>query len=99
MPPSLDQSLLQRLEARLRAQGSLIVDWWAPGWTDEQIDELLLPLEIDLPPRDAAVPIYTQRDDVGKPRLVLASIGELVLAWIDLVGHGVWRTNPDGTWA
>lgn len=50
-------------------------------------------------PRDAPVPIYTQHDDVVDPRLVLPSIGELVLAWIDLMDRDVWRTNPDGTWA
>ena len=171
MTTLLDRDLLDRLEARLRAAGSLIVDAWAPGLTDTQIDDLLQPLGIDLPeearawwrwhdgilveanprvteisprrphlplryvaeqyaalggamlefdgidgllnpvgdkpyvffhcavPRDTPVPIYTQHDDVVPPRLVLPSIGELVLAWIDLMDRDVWRTNPDGTWA
>ncbi len=170
VPILLDNALLHRFEARLRTAGSLIVDAWAPGLTDEQIDDLLLPLGIDLPeearvwwrwhdgilieddakateispgrthlplryvaeeyaalgaavrqlhglgglltpvgdkpivyfhcsvPRDAPVPIYTQHD-VDDPRLVLPSIGELVLAWIDLIDHGIWKTNADGTWA
>lgn len=171
MPTLLDEALLYRFEARLRAAGSLIVDAWAPGLADEQIDDLLLPLGVDLPeearvwwrwhdgiliegdpkateispgrthlplryvaedyaalegamrqlhglhgllnpvgdkpivyfdcsvPRDAPVPVYTQNDDVVEPRLVLPSIGELVLTWIDLIDRGVWVTNPDGTWA
>ena len=49
MTTLLDRDLLDRLEARLRAAGSLIVDAWAPGLTDTQIDDLLQPLGIDLP--------------------------------------------------
>ncbi|MGH2840073.1 MAG: hypothetical protein ACRDKY_04520 [Solirubrobacteraceae bacterium] len=171
VPTLLNEHLLQRLEARLRAAGSLIVDAWAPGMTDGQIDDLLAPLGIELPeearewwrwhdgvliddnprateisprrthlplryvaedyqslggamrqlygldgllnpvgdrptvyfhcdvPRDSPVPIYTQNDDVSEPCLVLPSIGELVLAWIDLIDRAVWTTNPDGSWA
>lgn len=170
MPTFLDKDLLDRFEERLRAEGALIVENWAPGLTDEQIDGLLQPLGLDLPEearvwwrwhdgvlkdapnpteispgrdhrplryaadcyaaladdmreshgidallcpvgdkprlyfdcavaRDAPVPVYSQNDDVVAPRLVLPSIGELIMVWIDLIDRGVWRTNPDGTWA
>lgn len=166
----LDQGLLDRLEARLRAQDALIVDTWAPGLSDAQIDTILQPVGINLPeearrwwrwhngtlpgapPRakeispyrnllaleavadfyesgrhemlylwgidglltpvtdmplvyfhcdgpDAPVPVYTQIDHTEQPRRVLSSIGELVLAWIDLMDRGIWATNADGTWA
>jgi hypothetical protein len=166
----LDRDLLELFEQRLRAQGALIIENWAPGLADEQIDALLQPLGIDLPeearvwwrwhdgilkdaphpteispgrahlplryvaeryaalademselddidallapvtekpalyfhcavPRDAPVPVYSQNDDVVAPRLVLPSIGELIVGWIELIDRGVWRTNPDGTWA
>lgn len=49
MPTLLDIDLLSRFEARLRALGALIVENWAPGLTDAQIDELLRPVGIDLP--------------------------------------------------
>jgi len=48
-PRLLDDELLDRFEARLRKEGAAIVDHWAPGLTDAQIDELLQPLGIDLP--------------------------------------------------
>jgi len=48
-PRVLDDELLDRFEARLRKEGAAIVDHWAPGLTDAQIDELLVPLGIDLP--------------------------------------------------
>jgi len=48
-PRLLDNDLLDRFEARLRKEGAAIVDHWAPGLTDAQIDELLVPLGIDLP--------------------------------------------------
>jgi hypothetical protein len=44
-----DAELLDRFEDRLRGAGALVADALAPGLTDEQIDELLLPAGIDLP--------------------------------------------------
>lgn len=44
-----DSELLARFEDRLRSAGGLVVDALAPGLSDEQIDELLLPAGIDLP--------------------------------------------------
>ena len=29
---------------------------------------------------------------------MLPSIGALVEIWIELIGRGVWATNPDGSW-
>lgn len=170
MPTLLDTALLNAFEARLREAGSRIVDAWAPGLTDGQIDELLGPLGIDLPEearvwwrwhdgvvvtdpptvteispgrthlplryvaeeyealngareqlygltgllnpvgdmplvyfhcavaRDAPVSIYVQNDYVGEPRLVLPSIGELVIVWMELLDRGIWATRPDGQW-
>jgi hypothetical protein len=170
VPTLLDQALLDRFDARLRAAGALVVDHWAPGLTDAQIDALLHPLDIDLPdearvwwrwhngtlvdPRkreakispgrhplplkevadfyageqgplidfygvggqlrpvsekpliyfdcagrhDEPVPIITALDASDEHRVVLPSIGELILAWIDLLDRGIWATNPDGTW-
>jgi len=48
-PRLLDDELLDRFEARLRKAGAAVVENWAPGLTDAQIDELLVPLGIDLP--------------------------------------------------
>jgi hypothetical protein len=51
-PPSratLTIGLLERLDARIREGGALLADAWAPGLTDDQIDELLRPAGIDLP--------------------------------------------------
>jgi hypothetical protein len=45
----LDRKLLDEFEARLRALGAGIVDGWAPGLTDDQIDALVRPIGIDLP--------------------------------------------------
>lgn len=163
----LDTGLLERFDAKLRTLGAPIVDAWAPGLDDEEIDAVLLPLGIDLPEearvwwrwhdgpraeaapiarhlfggrealalrmeadvyasegetmkevwgvekllspvtdkpaiyfgcggrRDDPVPIYTQ-NDVEAPSEVLASIGELVLAWVDLMDRGVWIPRADG---
>jgi len=49
VPTLLTTDLLDRFEARLRGAGAPIVDAWAPGLTDAQIDELVRPLGIDLP--------------------------------------------------
>jgi hypothetical protein len=167
VPLFLDLELLERFDAELRALGSPIVDTWAPGLSDDQIDALLQPLGIDLPeearvwwrwhngarldaapitrnllgggdplpleleaevyasehgamkqvwevekllgpiggkpkiyfccagPREQPVPIYTQ-DDIEAPAEVLPSIGELVLAWIELIQEGVWTPRADG---
>lgn len=165
----LDVGLLERLDAELRALGAPIVDAWAPGITDEEIDAVLLPLDIDLPeearvwwrwhngtredaamidrhlwrrfpmsleataelyasaredteylwsidkwlcpaiekpeiffccdrPRAEPVPIYTQNDNADIPKEVLPSIGELVLAWLELLERGVWTLRRDGIW-
>jgi hypothetical protein len=51
-PPAsvvLDPDMLERFDHALQATGALIADAWAPGLTDDQIDELLLPAGIDLP--------------------------------------------------
>ena len=48
-PRLLDRQLLDCFERRLRAEGALIVDGWAPGLNDREIDALLQPLGIDLP--------------------------------------------------
>ena len=48
-PAVLDQALLDQFDARLRALGAGIVDGWAPGLTDDQIDALVRPIGIDLP--------------------------------------------------
>ena len=48
-PALLDQALLDQFDARLRALGAAIVDAWAPGLTDDQIDALVCPIGIDLP--------------------------------------------------
>ena len=164
----LDLELLARFDAALWALGAPIVNAWAPGLSDEEIDALLLPLGIDLPEearvwwrwhngtredasiiarhlwwrvplslRDAAedhatggqlikevwgvekllcpavdkpmiyfccaglreepVPIYTQ-NDIETPSEVLPSIGELVLAWLELIDQGVWTIASDGSW-
>ena len=170
MPIFLDQKLLGSFEARLRAAGALIVDAWAPGLTDAEIDALLEPLGIDLPEearvwwrwhngfvpgssqlsrqitpsrwltaletaadlyadmrdpmrdagdpegllspvgeqptvyvqcagsKDAPGPVYSQSAWADRPRLVLPSIGELVMTWISYIDRGVFATNPDGTW-
>jgi SMI1 / KNR4 family (SUKH-1) len=45
----LDRELLDRFEARLRASGAAVVDGWAPGLTDDQIDALVRPIGIELP--------------------------------------------------
>lgn len=164
----LDLELLARFDAALRALGAPIVDAWAPGLSDEEIDALLLPLGIDLPEearvwwrwhngtrqdasmidqqllgrwpcdlqteaetyasegqimkevwgvekllavvndkpaiffccaglREEPVPIYTQ-NDIETPSEVLPSIGELVLAWLELIDQGVWTIASDGRW-
>jgi hypothetical protein len=170
VPIFLDHELLNSFEARLREKGVPIVEAWAPGLTDPQIDALLQPLDIDLPDearvwwrwhngflfdspqrsrqitpfrwltaletaadeyacmrdpmrdagdpegllapvgeqpsiyfhcagaKDAPVPVYSQNDYTDRPRLVLPSIGELVMTWISYVDRGVFATNPDGTW-
>lgn len=49
MAITLDRALLERFDAALGAFGAPIVDAWAPGLSDEEIDALLLPLGIDLP--------------------------------------------------
>jgi hypothetical protein len=41
--------LLDRLEAAVRVAGAPIASHWAPGATDEQLDELFVPLGIALP--------------------------------------------------
>lgn len=46
---TLGSDLLSRLDARLRDGGALMAEAFAPGLTDEQIDELLLPAGITLP--------------------------------------------------
>ena len=45
----LDADLLAQLERQLRDRGAAVVDALAPGLPDDQIDELLLPIGIDLP--------------------------------------------------
>jgi hypothetical protein len=45
----LDGALLDRFDASLRALGAPIVDAWAPGVSDGEIDALMLPLGVDLP--------------------------------------------------
>ncbi len=160
--------MLERFDGQLRALGAPIVDAWAPGLGDEEIDAILLPLHIDLPeearvwwrwhngtredtstsarhlwhrwpcslqaaaedyasgreamkhlwgleqllcpavekvmiyfhcagPHDEPAPIYTQ-NDIEAPREVLPSIGDLVLAWLELIDQGVWTVAPDGIW-
>lgn len=170
MTTVLDRELLDKFEARLRGVGALIVDAWAPGLTDAEIDSLLLPLDVDLPeearvwwrwhngwrpdssqlaraiipgrwltslqvaaqeyedfrdpmrdagdpeglvspvgrkptlyfhcsgPRDVPVPIYSRNDYTDPPRLVLPSIGELVLTWISYIDRDIFKTNADGSW-
>lgn len=48
-------------------------------------------------PRDAPVPIYIGGHG-EEQRLVLPSIGEMVLVWIDLIEQGVFTTDTDGLW-
>jgi hypothetical protein len=45
----LDRELLRRFDVALGGLGAPIVDWWAPGLRDEEVDALLLPLGVDLP--------------------------------------------------
>jgi hypothetical protein len=48
-PPLLSVSLLERFEAALRSVRAPIVEHWAPGASDAEIDEALGPLGIDAP--------------------------------------------------
>lgn len=173
MPTLLDDDRLSAFELRLTRVGAAIVDQWAPGVPDSRIDELLGPLDIDLPGearvwwgrhngaaagasrartmvlparqalsleqavdaclsfcqmgdelygmpeadkhlpllggrpdvfldcnggRDAPASVYSQNDPTDPPRLVLASLGELVTIWTELLDSGAFVTNPDGTW-
>ncbi|MDP8968661.1 MAG: hypothetical protein M3N04_08675 [Actinomycetota bacterium] len=50
-------------------------------------------------PRDAPIPIHSLSDWTENLRLVLPSFGELIATWIGYIDRGVFRTNPDGTWA
>ncbi|MEY2515755.1 MAG: hypothetical protein QOJ89_3113 [bacterium] len=45
----LDEEILERFEAALRCVGAAIVDAWAPGLRDDEIDALVQPLGIALP--------------------------------------------------
>lgn len=45
----LNDDLLAAFETRLRDRGATITETWAPGLTDAEIDQLLLPVDIDLP--------------------------------------------------
>ena len=45
----LDDAFLAEFDDRLREVGAPIVEAWAPGCTDEEIDAVLAPLGIDLP--------------------------------------------------
>lgn len=45
----LNAEFLAGFDARLRAMGAPIVDAWTPGLSDDEIDAVLSPLDIDLP--------------------------------------------------
>jgi hypothetical protein len=46
-----------------------------------------------------AVPFVIGRSQSRyEPRLVLPSIGELVMTWISYIDCGLFATHPDGTW-
>lgn len=49
MIPTLDHAFLDAFDERLRALGAPICDAWAPGCSDEHIDALFRPLDIELP--------------------------------------------------
>lgn len=48
-PALLDADLLRRFEAILREKRIGIVDAWAPGLTDQQIDDIIAPTHLQLP--------------------------------------------------
>jgi hypothetical protein len=45
----LDEEILERFEATLRRVGAAIVDAWAPGLRDDEIDALVQPIGVTLP--------------------------------------------------
>lgn len=48
---------------------------------------------------NAPAPVYVVHDPAAPSRLVLASFGELVLTWIDLIERGIYARQPEGGWS
>ena len=49
--------------------------------------------------RQHAGPVYVKHDPAAPAKCVLASFGELVLTWRDLIEQGVYATRPEGGWS
>jgi hypothetical protein len=82
MTATLDPSMLEESNGQLRS----------PGSHGEQAS-----IDFDCNgPRDEPVLVRTQ-NDIEDPTVALASIGELVRLWIQLLDLGVWRSRLDGT--
>lgn len=47
---------------------------------------------------DVPAPVYVVHEPAAPSRLALASLGELVLTWIDYIERGVYASNPEGGW-